>query len=252
MRLEVIQRGIEAYEKQVERDISGTCPLYRPKGYNKVQRKKRKARAKVSWYKPYDTVLFCPPTPKSELARKFKDIIEKQKAEGGVNIKVVEKAGIKLATLLPGLREEENCGRDNCFVHSTGGRGNCNRENIVYKGQCLTCNDKGRTSVYIGESGRSAYVRGKQHLDAVKDHRRNQSNAFARHIKEHHNNRETKFKMEVITGNRTSLERQVREGVEIMRANNADILMNSKLEYYQPGLRKLTFGDIYESQELRV
>ena len=244
MRYEIVKRGVEVYEKQLERDENNICPLYRPKRYEDETRKNKKHRAQMSWYKPYDTVLFIPPTPNSELAKKFKEIVEKQKAEGGIKIKVVEKAGVKLGSLLPGLREKEDCGRENCFVHTTGGKGMCNRENIVYKGQCLTCSDRGKESVYIGETSRSGFVRGKQHMDAIGNHTKSQSNAFARHISEYHNSQETKFKLDIVKYNKTPLERQVREEVEIVRAK-ADIMMNSKMEYFQPGIRKLKFGDVY-------
>ena len=247
IRMEIMKRGIEIYERQVERDKNGTCPLYRPKGYDKDTRRKKKRRSKASWYKPFDTVMFCPPTPNEELARTLREIVQDQKAEG-LNIKVVERAGVKISSLLPGLKEKENCEREDCFIHTTGGRGNCNKENVVYKGECLECEDMGKKSVYIGESSRSAYVRGKQHLEAIKEHNKHQSNAYAKHIKDRHEGRKTKFRMNIITYHNTPLERQVREGVEIVRAD-ADVVLNSRLDYFQPGIRRVTFGDVYDDLE---
>ena len=177
--------------------------------------------------------------------------MEKQKSEGGIEIKIIEKACIKIGNLLPGLKEREDCGRPNCFIHTSGGKGNCNRENIVYRGQCVTCKGLGKEAVYIGETSRSGYVRGKQHLEAIRDHEKNQSNAFAKHKREPHNNEETQFKLEIIAYHKTPLERQIREAVEIVRAR-ADTIMNSKLDYFQPSIRKITFGDIFENQEFGV
>ena len=67
------------------------------------------------------------------------------------------------------------------FQSHTNRRG----DNLSY---CLSCDDMmmGRSSAYIGESSRSGYVRGKQHLEAIEDHHIHQSNAFAKHIKEKH------------------------------------------------------------------
>ena len=48
--------------------------------------------------------------------------------------------------------------------------------------------------------------------------------------------------------NNTPLERQVREGVEIVRAE-ADVVLNSRLDYFQPGIRRVTFGDVYDDLE---
>jgi len=62
-RLEVISSGVAGYEKQLARAEAGTCPLYRPKGYMKEERRKKKLIKKRSWYKPFSTVLFCPPSP---------------------------------------------------------------------------------------------------------------------------------------------------------------------------------------------
>jgi hypothetical protein len=65
----VIEAGLTAYKRRVERDVAGTCPLYRPKGYLAVERNKKREVGKMGWYRPYDTVLFCPPTPAVALAR---------------------------------------------------------------------------------------------------------------------------------------------------------------------------------------
>ena len=99
-----------------------------------------------------------------------------------------------MSSLLPGLKGKNDCGRDDYFILTTGGRGNFNKENIVYKGHCLGCGDMGMSSVYIGGSSRSGYVKGSQHLEAIKDHHKNQSNAFAKHFKEKHDGKMTKFR----------------------------------------------------------
>ena len=39
-RYQVIEAGIRTFEKQVERDTLGICPLYRPRSYNEEERKK--------------------------------------------------------------------------------------------------------------------------------------------------------------------------------------------------------------------
>ena len=57
-RLKVIQDGTRAYEKQLLRERSGVCPIYRPKGYQKEIRRAKKRLKKVSWYPPHHSVLF--------------------------------------------------------------------------------------------------------------------------------------------------------------------------------------------------
>ena len=91
-RQSVIKEGMRAYEKQVERDQRGERPFYRPKGYEEEQTRKKKKRAKTSWYKPIDAVLYIPPTPDGELTKKLK----KKASEVGkerIKVRIVEKAG---------------------------------------------------------------------------------------------------------------------------------------------------------------
>ncbi len=75
----------------------------------------------MSWNKPYDTVLFCPPTPKGILVKKLREIVELTNQNSGINIKVVERAGKKIRSIMPGL--------------------------VVYRGRCITCEKRGKTSV---------------------------------------------------------------------------------------------------------
>lgn len=243
----IIKSGMEAYENQVKRDEDGIRPMYRPKGYKEEERRKKKARNKTSWYKPHDSVLFIPPTPKGELLEKMKEIVDSV-GKGKITVKIVERAGKKLKSILPGLKEETNCNREDCVVHKNGGRGNCNIEGAVYRGECITCKEDERQCVYIGETGRSTYVRGKQHMTAMKNPNRqtSSSNAFAKHMIKHHNGSpRTKFRVDVVATFKKPLERQVREGIEIIRAE-ADELMNSKLDHYLPTVRRATFTNILD------
>ena len=246
-RLEVIKLGVEAYERQVQRENDGTCPMYRPKGYEKASREKKKLRNKMSWSKPHDSVIFCPPTPNSVLAKKLGEVVQETKQNSGVDIKVVERAGLKMRSLMPGLKKQDKCSRDDCLIHANGGRGPCNKPGVVYRGQCITCKESGTSAIYIGESSRSGYKRGREHLAAMRNPGRYQSNAFSKHIREVHggNPDSTKFKMDIIRSYDKPLERQVREGVEIFN-NRCDIVMNSKLDYFQPGLRRVTFSDMFD------
>lgn len=262
-RKEVIEGGVKAYEKQVVRDETGQCPLYRPKGYKKDERAKKKAISKVSWYKPFDTVLFCPPTPGSRLANSLKTIAKDIRDKRPMNIHVVERAGVALKTKLPGLKEQEEClnTKEDCIIHKHGGKGNCRASSVVYKGECITCRERGpssmrtkdgtmkripradrkpgTSSIYIGESSRSAFMRGKDHFKALRNPTDNTSNGFCRHMVECHRGvKNVKFKVDVVGTYKKPLERLISEGVEIYRAK-PDILMNSKLDHYQPAIGKM-------------
>ena len=46
----------------------------------------------MGWYRPYDTVLFCPPTPASVLAKSLRKVLEAESKSTGLMVKVVERA----------------------------------------------------------------------------------------------------------------------------------------------------------------
>ena len=48
MRGEIMKRGLEAHEKQIERDTSGVCPLSMPQRYDQKERTKKKRRKRTS------------------------------------------------------------------------------------------------------------------------------------------------------------------------------------------------------------
>ena len=135
-RREVIECGVKGYEKQVKRDEDGICPMYRQKGYKADEREKEKRLKKMSWYKPFNPVLFCPPTPNSKLANELKSIAKETSEKILMKIKVVERAGVSIRSKLPGLVEDMESQHDEskCFVHSNGGKGNCRIEGVVYRG----------------------------------------------------------------------------------------------------------------------
>ena len=43
-------------------------------------------------------------------------------------------------------------------------KGSCRTRSITYSSTCTLCRTQGRTTQYIGESGRSIYERAKEHL----------------------------------------------------------------------------------------
>ena len=104
-RLEVISSGVAGFEKQLSRAAEGICPLYRPKGYKTEERRRKKLVAKRAWYKPFSTVLFCPPSPNSCLAVELRKVVEQETSGKGWSVKVIERAGVKLQHQLPGLKE---------------------------------------------------------------------------------------------------------------------------------------------------
>ena len=100
-----------------------------------------------------DTVLFLPPTPRSELSKSMEEIL----ASSPWKVKVIERAGNTVNNQLSSLDpfSMQECGRDNCFVHTTGGKGDCRRPGILYRHVCQapSCTQDG---MVVGRWGRPA------------------------------------------------------------------------------------------------
>ena len=126
------------YEKQLARASNGICPLYRPKGYKEEERRMKKQIKKRSWYKPFSTILFCPPSPYGELAKQLRKIAKEATDNNGWSVKVVERAGVKLQFQLPGLKEPTEYNKRDCFLHTSGGKGDSRKEGLPYKETGLT------------------------------------------------------------------------------------------------------------------
>ena len=99
----------------------------------------------------------------------------------------------------------------------------------------------GTKARYYGETSRSIYVRGKQHLSALEKADQHKDNAFVNHRNNFHKGeeQEVRFKLSLVKKFKRPLERQVWEGVEIHKAD-VDIVMNSKLDHYQPAVGRMT------------
>ena len=89
-RADIVTAGLKGFEKQCQNADKGIMPLHRPRTYNERERRKKKAIAKSSWYRPNDSVIFIPSTPGSILANKYRPILESEFTYHNIRVKVVE------------------------------------------------------------------------------------------------------------------------------------------------------------------
>ena len=82
-------------------------------------------------------------------------------------VKVVERAGKSVSQKLQKSYpfSKEKCVAKDCFVCLSDGKGNCKKENVNYEIECVRQECE---YVYIGETARNAYCRGREHLKGVK------------------------------------------------------------------------------------
>ena len=159
-------------------------------------------------------------------------------------IKVVEKSGRPLKSILKKTNpfKEDRCNRQDCFIGSSEGSGQCDRANITYTIECeLTCKNKG---VYCGETGENGYTRGKEHLDQHEN--KNENSVLWRHCREMHNNERKKFTMnKKETFGEDPMLRQISESMMISRIEKTR-LINNKREWNVPRIPTVNISDIIQ------
>ena len=99
-----------------------------------------------------------------------------------------------------------------------------------------------RRYIYIGETNRSVYERGKEHKNDVVGCKT--SSHMLRHLLDQHEEEEpewdkVRFGMRILKSTRSAFERQILESVEIQKARN-QMIMNDKSEYNRCALPRLT------------
>ena len=104
------------------------------------------------------------------------------------------------------------------------GKGLCNRESVTCKIKCIGCNN-----VYVGETSRNVYTRGKEHSKSLGN--KEERSAFWKHCREKHSSEIQQFQMNVteVYFNDAML-RQISEGIKINNVDE-DSLINSKNEW---------------------
>ena len=157
-RATIINSVLAAWEKTKEDDRTGVKPLYRELGWMRMERNKTKERNKSRWHRRLggqinDFAIFCPMSPGSRLAGKWKEVVDQRRSNFGGLIRgcVAEQTGFPLGSLLyssqPG--EVDSCNKEDCNPcrRGTSRKLSCRRVTRggqVYSCTCLTCKEEGR------------------------------------------------------------------------------------------------------------
>ena len=135
----------------------------------------------------------------------------------------------------------EKCERKKCIICSSDiGNKNpipCNSSNVGYQLACETCKSRGIEMVYEGETGRSARIRGAEHLNSFKGGK--EDSALHKHKQREHKNEEMEFSMKITKRFRDPLSRQANEAVRISSRGRNEIL-NSKNEFHHPPIARIS------------
>jgi hypothetical protein len=243
-RLNIIKSAIKGWERQKERHNQGLQPMYREKRWNREQRNIEKEQKKTKWYnsnssdKKYTFPIFCPITPNSKLAEKWRQIAQDtdRNSRGLIKAKIIETGGRSLRSILckSSPQEEIDCGNNECPVccSETNKKLVCRKTTkggTGYEIQCIDCLNNNKISLYHGETSRTLHTRAKEHF-----RRSNENSVIAKHSTIHHPNQNPRFNIQPTGHFRDSLTRQINEGVRINNSRSDDgYLMNSKSEFHQ-------------------
>ena len=238
-RVDTLLRTLRIYDKMMKDDENGSRPLYRPKDWNIIARRKEKDLKKYEWSTRGGHIapIFVPPTPNSELVNLLKKVAEDE-AEAGINFKLIETGGMSMRRVLQvsNPMETKGCEEADCLPckNGRGDGGNCRGCGINYEIECELCPD-GEKGVYIGESSRNLYTRSKEHLSR---HRTGALTSFmVKHQASAHQGEDASYKARVTASTKDCLTRQVREAVLIRRSRVP--VLNGKTEWHQPALYRV-------------
>jgi hypothetical protein len=238
-RKDTLLRCLRIYDKMVEEDTAGVRPLYRPKDYDVISRRREKQRKAKNWSTRggYIAPIFVPPTPSGELANSLK-IIAESEAEAGIRFRIIETGGRTIKSLLQKSNPTATvgCEERDCLPCKSGmgEGGDCRRCGVNYSIVCEMCPAE-KKSVYHGETARNLYTRG---MDHEANYRTKKEKSFMlKHQNKEHQGSAGSYTAKVTATASDCLTRQVREAVHLRRCDVPT--MNGKTEWHQPALFRI-------------
>ena len=186
------------------------------------------------------TVLFVPQTPFGKLAEMIRQAETELSRICGDNVKVVERAGKSLEHTLVKSRpwRATHCGRVQCLTCQDDKKvGQCTKRNLTYETSCQSCKLGGKEAIYIGETARSTYERGVEHLLDYKS-AKPESHMSCHADEAHQGEDKPAFGMRILRQHKSPLYRQVHEAILI--SMNEHVVLNAKQEYNRCLLPRLS------------
>ena len=168
---------------------------------------------------------------------------QRKENKNAMNFQIIEQSGLSLERMLQKSNpfRKMDCETPRCVVcDGTGVK--CRTEGVGYRGICKECKKQDVRSEYLGETGKNAFTRAKQHMAGLKS--KNKENAFYKHW---HNFHETpcedesvrlqNFEIRLENSFKDPMSRQINEMVRIMNFNGT--LLNSKSEWNAPPIIRI-------------
>ena len=128
----VLESAVVCYKWQVAAG-GEVVPLYRPRDWPGARRRK-KLLAKTAWFRPANTVIQVPCTPRVALATAVRQVVEEESRRLGLKVKVQEGAGVALrrSVVTGDMGADQPCPQGDCPVCLTGdGKGDRATKGVV-------------------------------------------------------------------------------------------------------------------------
>ena len=165
---------LAAYNRLLDLDASGEKPLYRPREWRALERAQERRKRRDNWFRKggFDTVIFVPATPGSQLKLRYMREIKAT----DFKIKVVEQSRTTLKAMLQRSDpfKQRRCVNADCLLCRTDGKESCRSTGVTYELVCQACKSK-----YVGETSRRPYTSGREHFHALE--RREESSVLWKH-----------------------------------------------------------------------
>ena len=233
--------------------------------------KKNKKEAVDQKEDPIKAVMFVPCTKDSRLTKELREAENAIGEKTGSKLKMVERCGVKIADILTCSDpwKGKDCLRDGCLLCRTKSKTgklqsqDCKRRSVVYETWCRTCQLREEKKIeekfeedekkknyelkkikifkYIGETGKSCYERGVQHLSDASSLKTG-SHILKHYFDQHEGERleDLEFGMKIRCTAKSAFERQVSESVIIQQESGMHHILNSRSEYNRCALPRLT------------
>ena len=191
-------------------------------------------------------IMFVPHTPGGALAKALQSEDDRYSSlYKTARVRIIERGGRKIKDIL-GRKDPwapKTCARLDCMIcMSTAIRRKglpllAFKKMFVMSLRCDRCKSRNVTANYYGESSRTPYLRGREHLQGQL--KANEDNPLAKHDMVHHGGVLGPYSMKVIRKHKAPLARQLHESTEI-EMSTASIIMNSKGEYNGARVPRIT------------
>ena len=222
-RITIYRKAKQIYEKRLNDDKEGICPMYRSKKWK--QTNGNRGGNKKEWYKNkgYKSTFFVDATQNESLAKECTKVLK----ECELPIKVIQKCGISIKKTLSRSNpfRENKCKDDKCSICTADSNIYCKKRECVYENTCEdvnTCN-----GAYIGESSETIRKRYTQHLYDYS--KRRKCSSFLTHCIDYHNGDKKNLNVNVIRS--CTGDPMLRQCMEAVLIREMEPKMNSRAEW---------------------